>query len=205
MALSYPLSVGAFIKALPVSKITFHPTSNVTMGTTGAGELLTVGNGERLWEGRVMCDMDRWAAAEADMALIREMEEVGGTFLMTPLHMEKTGAAGATLNTVNGRQVRFSAAGAGRVLTVGTYFSFAYGGGRYSLHQLSETVTADGTGLTPLGQVVPPVPASVPTPQAVQFAQPVCKAIIKPGSVRAPDIRTVIAEPFSFEWRQTRL
>ena len=184
MALTYPLSVASFIKALPVSKITFHPTSNVSMGTTGAGEILTVGNGERLWEGRIMCDMDRWANYEADMALIREMEEVGGTFLMTPLHMERTGAAGATLSTVNGRQVRFSGAGAGRVLKAGEYFSFAYGGGRYSLHQLSETVTADGTGLTPLGQVVPPVPASISTPQAVQFAQPVCKAIIRPKSVR---------------------
>jgi len=205
MALTYPLSVAAFIKALPVSKFTFQPTINTTMGTTGAGEILTVGNGERLWEGVVEVFKSHWAEYEADMALVREMEEVGGTFLMTPLHMERPGAAGATLSTVSGRQVRFSGAGVGRVLTAGSYFSFAYGGGRYSLHQLSETVTADGTGLTPLGQVVPPVPASVPTPQAVQFALPVCKAIIVPGSVQPPDIRSVFAETFSFRWRQTRI
>lgn len=203
MALSFPLSVAVFMRALKVSRITFHLTSNITQNTTGKGEILRVGNGERYWYGRVYCDADDWADYEAQMVLVRELEDAAGTFLAFPYHMEKTSHPTGVLNAVSGKMARFSGLNAGRVLTRGQFFSYPYGSGQYGLHQLSEGVTADGTGLTPLGQVVPPVPSDIGTGQTCTFTTPVCKAVVKPGSVREPDIRSVIAEAWSFDWQQS--
>jgi hypothetical protein len=63
----------------------------------------------------------------------------------------------------------------------GDYFMYTVGG-RVRLHQVSESVTANGSGVTAAFQVRPALSANLAVDDAVAFKQPVCDMIIVPGT-----------------------
>ena len=84
--------------------------------------------------------------------------------------------------------------------------SFTYGSGptRYALHRIvSDTVVANGSGVTPLFEVVPHIRPGAATSTAVELIRPYCKAIIIPGSVQAGTARKSKVRGLSFEIIQT--
>lgn len=85
--------------------------------------------------------------------------------------------------------------------------SFAYGDpARYALHQIvTATVTANGSGLTPLFEVVPNIRPGAATGLAVVLIRPFCKALILPQRSRPGLSRGLHTSGLAFDWGQTLL
>lgn len=105
--------------------------------------------------------------------------------------MHRTGAFSdtGTIHTVgdNNKSLRIVCPSAGFVISEGDYLAFQYGSTpSYVLHQALETVTADGSALTPLFEVFPHIRPGLtigsPAP-AVVLKKPQALFALEPGSV----------------------
>jgi len=82
-----------------------------------------------------------------------------------------------------GRELRLAGLPPGYVLSVGDFLSFSYGSNptRYALHQVATLSIADGAGITPLTEVMPPVRPGAATGTVVVLVRPFMKAVLIPG------------------------
>lgn len=84
----------------------------------------------------------------------------------------------------NNKAVSFKSLPAGFVLSVGDYFSFTYAGFR-ALHQIMESVTANGGGTTAEFEVRPFIRPGLTVSTAVVLKQPRALFTLLPGSVNS--------------------
>jgi hypothetical protein len=97
-----------------------------------------------------------------------------------------TGFTGLTANLLsinaNRKAITLSALPAAFVLSVGDYLSITIGT-RKDLHQVMESATANGSGVTPEFEIRPQLWTDVTVTKAVAVKQPACLMAIVPGSV----------------------
>lgn len=194
MALTFPLAVSAFFGGLRPRESTFHLPSNLSVSRTRGGAIRTAARGERLWTGRVTLRTEGRADAAATAALVAVLTEAGRSFFAHPVpaiapRRDPLGAALAgytpSIHAVppGGRELRLAGLPPGYVLSIGDFLSFSYGSNptRYALHQVATPSIADGAGITPLTEVMPPVRAGAATGSAVALVRPFMKAVLIPG------------------------
>ena len=70
---------------------------------------------------------------------------------------------------------------------------------RFAFLEVSETVTANGSGVTGQIEVFPHVPTGVAAGQGVTLKQPACKVIIQPGSHNPGTAQNVLTEGATFK------
>lgn len=90
------------------------------------------------------------------------------------------------INSINGnnKAMTISALDANFILTRGDKLSYTYGPDNIlALHTVQESVTANGSGLTPEFEVRPHIPDEAVTTTAVIFKKPECFMVTVPGSV----------------------
>ena len=214
MALSFPLAIGGFFAGLSISECTFYAPASLKISRTRGGAIKTAKMGERLWTGRATIAPQPHAGAAGQAALVSVLSGPGRSFFAHSLPLyapiadptgETLGAATPVIHTLQagGREMRISGLPAAYVLTVGDYVSFTYGSDpvRYGFHQVVNTVTADGAGLSPLFEVTPPIRDGAVTSTAVTLVQPFIKAVLVPGSFATA--RPAVSDGLVIEFVQT--
>lgn len=205
MALTFPLSLAAFLADLAWVDFSFDLMESSQTLSLGSGEVLRADRGARLWHGRVGIRPYRAAAAEAVLARVRALQDARGSFLATPRHLPFPGLGNATIfDQQNGRELRLAGLPSTQVLPQGTFLSFQYGTDpvRYALHQMVEPATATA-GTTGFFEVTPAIRPTVDDGTAVVLAAPICKAMLVPGGVSAGANRVGVTSGVTFDWVQT--
>lgn len=217
MALSFPLSTANFMDLLQVQQMRMDTPEQVEVNQTGGGEILRADLAPMLWKGEVRLGVQtRKEAADADV-LLDLLRPAGRSFYAydtrrpAPLLDPKGLILGANTPTIHslvagGRELRLQGLPVGYVLSRGDYLAFDYGTApiRRALHRVvDKTVTAAGTGITPVFEVSPPIRAGASAATWVQLIKPSCKAVIIPGSVDKGTSLRVITRDMTFQFQQT--
>jgi hypothetical protein len=214
MALAFPLSLAQFADLFGSNEASLFLPPMVQTSRTRGGALIRARLGERLWTGRVVATENTHARLDRLRGRIEVLQDAGGSFLMTPRHRQgpiadpfgvTLGAAVPLLNTIaaSRREIRISGLPAGYVLSDGDFLSLTYGSDplRYWFARVVVGGTADGSGLTPLVEVTPNVPAAISTGGTVTLVRPVFKAVITSAS---PGVaRPASSGGVSFDFIQT--
>ncbi|UOA25896.1 hypothetical protein DSM107133_00585 [Pseudosulfitobacter sp. DSM 107133] len=216
MPLTFPLSTSDFMDELPIARVSFELPETVEMSRAAGGDLLTGRIGNDLWQGEVTLGRLTRAEARDALALVDAVRGPGRSFcayhaaFAYPL-MDPTGAILgaatpqiATLDT-DTRLLSLKGLPSGYVLSRGDYLSFEYRTPvRYALHRIQEiSVTANGSGVTPLFEVNPNIRPGAVTDTIVRLIKPFCKAVIVPGSVSSGQQTRFTHEGQSFMFQQT--
>ena len=210
MAITFPVTLAAFFVNIGVAACEFDLSEAYETSETGGGEILRSDYGPRLWEGMATVKPYSTELAEDVLAQIRILREARSTFLVSPIHYRQprdmpTGPACAiSALGVDGRSLRLSGLSEGYQLRRGDFLSFTYGTSpvRYALHQLAEDALVSG-GETPFFEVTPAIRPGAAVSAVVRLTDPICKAIIVPGSFRLGGMSPLTTRPGSFLWRQT--
>jgi hypothetical protein len=148
--------------------------------------------GPGLWLGDFVTEGLSHRRATEFQAIMHSLDGVIGSFEACDLRKPypaayPTGAFddAATLAAVAGRAMRLDDLAPGFVLTTGDYLSFDYGDDDElrALHQVMETVTADGGGLTPLFEVRPAIRPGYTIGAAITLKNPMGIFRLMPDSV----------------------
>lgn len=216
MAYSFPLATAEFMDLLPIREMSFELSEAMETDETGGGELLTSDLGTRLWQGEILLgDMTPDEADDA-LGMLDLIRRAGGSFMVHDRarpwpRADWQGAAisGASpvLHTIaaSTREIRLAGLPAGYQLRRRDCLAFSYGAGptRFALHRLAAPVTANGSGLTPLVEVVPNIRPGASTGAAVTLVTAACKAVIVPGSYQPGRRKGRLTTGASFKWQQT--
>jgi len=216
MAFVFPLALAGFMDILPIKDMTFDLSEAVETEETAGGEILTADLGTRLWHGEVsLADMQPDEADHA-LAMLDLLRRAGGSFLCHDRarpwpRVDWQGAVLAgfapTLHSVaaSTREVRLAGLPPGYALSHRDALGFSYGSNpvRFALHRLVAPVVADGTGLTPLVEVVPNIRPGWAAGAVVNLVKPACKAIIVPKSFQPGRRKARMTTGASFRWQQT--
>lgn len=97
----------------------------------------------------------------------------------------------------NNKSLSVSDLPASFVISVGDYLQFDYGTSR-ALHQVMETVTASGAGLSPVFEVRPFIRAGFVLTNAVKFKNPNGIFILQPNSI-SPATKSAVTSTVSFK------
>jgi hypothetical protein len=195
MAITYPLNL---LPGFPGWTPGFSLSWRQEQSTQASGRVLVKDMGAPLWTLRAASkvlspnNLDLWRARLT--SLENGLQQFWG-FPMSrcyPIAYPKgswpTGGAftGLTANlsaiNANRKAVTLSALPAGFVLSPGDYISIARSGAA-DLHQLMETATASGGGVTAEFEIRPQLWPDVTITRAVSVKQPACLMAIVPGSI----------------------
>ena len=202
MALSFPLSLAAFADRLMIETATFSLSRNDQVSGLGNGQPLNAELASPLWRVDVTTYAHKNDDAEALAALIEVLGHPGRDFyIYNPRKASPRedpggsilGGATPSIQSIatNNRQVRIQGLTGGYVLSAGDMSAFEYGPSgqkRRAVHRLLETVTANGSGLTPLVEVYPHIRTGAAEGDPVTLIKPALRAKLIPGTFRQTQV-----------------
>lgn len=213
MPLTFPVFRADFFGRLTVVAATMRLSSGVAHNVPRSGEVTRVAYAERLWEGRVELKPGPQADLDQIYAIIERLEDADATFVLSPAW--RTGpisdatatdlgasTPGITATANAGRTMSMDGLPANYTLTAGDFLSLQYAG-RIHLHRVVEGKPADVSGVLSNIEVNPPVRAGWTVGDSVRLKNPICKAVMVPGSVQPISYRGRHGAGVGFDWRQT--
>lgn len=203
MSYTFPIFTTSFWDLLPAESQMFHLPRISTDFSLGSGDSITSELADPRWRGTVNLAPDPWVDHERIAALVRVLMRPGATFNATPYQARaQTGGTFALASSSAPNLAAFSGVGASVTLPVGYFFSMNYGG-PHRLHQIAEAAVANGSGLTPEVEIVPPLEPGWVVGQVVTRTKPLVRAKIIPSSVQQGTMSAGITSGLSFDWVQT--
>lgn len=195
MAFVYPLPLATLADRLPIQSAVFADHRNDELSGSADARVWQAEMADPLWTAEVVIDTVYHREASQIAATIRKLFGAQEAFwLYDPVKQypeaDPTGATlGASVvkvNTLGGdnKSLRFSGLPAGYTLTLGDKFQINYVGGRSYFGEVSETVAAPGSGITPAFEVFPHLPSGLAVNDTVTLIRPACKMFIMPKSFR---------------------
>lgn len=196
MALSFPLALPAFADKLRIPSVEWKLQDNREFSGLGSGLIIAADLGPSLWTADLTTPPMRTNEAREVEALINAVIRANGSFYMhdprkcvpaADPYAAKLGAANVQINTLpNAYSLSLKGLPAGYKLTAGDYLSFDYGVSpvRRAFHELSESVTANGSGVTPAFEVSPFIRPGAVVNTVVALKHPSLRCIIVPGSFK---------------------
>ena len=209
MAISFPLNASQFFKDLPIVNVGLQLSDERASHSNRGGELIISESGDRLWQGEVVLDTQEASAAARFVALAELLGEAGASFLASVEHVSPsvTGITPTLAGVRNGNELKLGDLPQGATFRPGDYISFEYGADpkRYALHRIADLVDAVAGvgGETNYVRVIPHIQPGYTLGVTVKTADPLCKAVMEPGSLRAPTYEGIWAKGWSFRWRQS--
>ncbi|MBB3288154.1 MULTISPECIES: hypothetical protein [unclassified Rhizobium] len=195
MTVIYPYSLSAFADLLKIASVVWDVQRNDELSGIGDGRIWQAELAPPLWTGTVTLVPMLNQAAKQIAARIRKLHGAQeALFLYDPLSQYPQadiggvtlGASAVKVSSVGGNFDTLALKGlpANYVLTVGDKMQIAYGANpmRYAFLEVSETVAANGAGVTASFGVFPFVPTGIVADLAVTLIKPACKCVIVPGS-----------------------
>lgn len=217
MAINYPYTIGFFADKLKISSVEWTIQRNDELSGSGDGRVWQAELAPPLWVGTVGLSVDRIDTLKQVAALIRKLHGAQEALLMyDPLskypQADPTGsilgASVVAVNSIASDRSRLSLSGlpAGYKLTLADKLSITYGIDpvRYAFLEFSESITANGSGVTGLIEVFPHIPAGIVAGAAVTLIKPPCKCIIYPDSHSAGTTVQTITENAGFKVLQKK-
>lgn len=194
MALTFPLSLAAFADRLPMQTAPFVLEEMMELSGLGSGDVIGAQLAPSRWTTSVrLAPMDFITARGIQTRIESLNGPVHSFYLYSPTNCYPAGDPGGvilassvvTIDTVgaNNKSLRFTGLPAGYVLTEGDAFGFDYGTNpvRRAYHHIAETVTASGTGLSPLFEITPPLRPGAAVGLPVILKKPSAKMFRMPG------------------------
>lgn len=213
MAWSFPINLPDFFEQISPIATTFELPEALLVNETGGGEVMRSDYGTRLWSGTVTLHPRRPFKIEDLLALVRVLQDARASFLLYPLHKPNPTGGGSEAEPIgqinslptNNRLISLKALPASFKLTRGDFLSFIYGSSpsRYAFHQVVESITANGSGVTGQFEVVPPIRPGAAVGTGVQTNRARLKAVMVPGTLRQSGLTPEGAASVSFDWQQT--
>lgn len=213
MPITFPISTTAFMRTLLIAELSFDDPENVETNITGGGEIMKAELAPQLWSGEAtLGKMTDTEARNADV-LLSLLRGPAATFFAYDTRrpgpqLDRNGAIlGAAAVIINSlptsREMSLSGLPAAYVLSRGDWLHFNYAG-RRALHRVVDvTVTASGTGVTPVFEVQPVVRAGAVTGTSITLIRAACKAVLVAGGVTKGTGARTIYSGMSFRWQQT--
>lgn len=189
MAFSFPVSKGDFIKKLRVRSTKFHLNENFQESRGAGGFLLRQEIAEPYWTAEItLSNMPVQEAREAS-AYMRRIGVFGSFYMVDFDHRypasDPTGSQVSgntvTIDNISGdrRSCRFEGLPGGYRLTWGDRFHINYASGRRGYFEVSDEVTANGSGVTPTFEVTPSIWFGITNGDTVQLAEPSAKMMLQ--------------------------
>ncbi|SER57560.1 hypothetical protein [Rhizobium sp. NFR03] len=195
MTVVYPYSLSAFADQLAISTVIWDIQRNDEMSAGGDGRIWQAELSSPLWMATVeliLLTNDRAKQIAAQIRKLHGTQEA--IYLSDPLSLypqsDRTGAilgnaAVKVLSIATDRaSLSFTGLPAGYVLTLGDKLTILYGSNpeRVGFFEISETVAANGSGVTGMIGVFPHLPSGISAGLSIRLAKPYCKCGIVPGS-----------------------
>ena len=194
MAITFPLALAAFADKLRTPSVKFKLQDNDEVSGLGSGQIITHDLAPKLWTGELSTVPMRTNEARELEALVNIVKR-GSFYLYDPRkavpakdpYGSLLGGSVVQINSLpNAYSMSLKGLPAGYVLLAGDYLSFDYGSPtRRAFHEVAETVTANGSGVTPVFEVGPFIRPGAAVDAIVTLRKPSMRAIIVPGSFDA--------------------
>lgn len=197
MTVTYPYPLSRLNDILSIDSVVWDIQRNDEMSGSGDGRIWPAELAPPLWTGDVFLTTGYHSALKQVAAIIRKLHGAQeALFLCDPLSLYPQsdpagsilGANVVTIGAIAANRSSFSLTGlpANYRITVGDKMSITYGADppRYAFLEASETIDANGSGVTAQIGVFPFVPAGVAADAVVDLKKPPCKCIVVPGSHR---------------------
>ena len=195
MAITYPYALTAFADLLNIESVTWGIRRNDELSGSGDGRIWQAELADPLWTGEVKLVNRPHHELKQIAALVRKLHgSQESLYLYDPLSKYPyadpdgsiLGASTVQVHTVGAqfRTLRLKGLPASYVLTLGDKGQIAFSSAPVQNYffEVSENITADGSGITAAFEVFPHVPTGVVANDAVTLAKPACKVFIMPES-----------------------
>ena len=217
MAFTYPLSLASLADLFVIEEVEWDVQRNDELSGTGDARVWQAELADPLWTGRVTLVPAYHDAVKQIAARIRKLYGAQESFLLfDPLSkFPQADPAGVILGEAavvidaigsGNRSLRLSGLPAGYVLTIGDKGQIVYSSSptRNFFFEVSETVAADGDGLTPEFEVFPHLPPGLTTGLSVILVKPACRGFIMPGSFKPGAATGMITSGAGFPFMERR-
>lgn len=214
MAQIYPMSAATFFENLRIMRASFDLPTNQLITRSAGGDVMRAELGARLWRAQLDLVPQTHLEVEKIRARMHLLRQPSASLIIRPSpyyapYNDPDGTILATstvtLHTVNAnlRDIRITGLPAGFWMSTGDYLSFTYGTDptRYAFHQLVSSAQADGTGLTSLFEVVPPIRPGYAIGAAVRLVKPWMKAVLVESSTGSAGV--AVTDGISLTLQQT--
>lgn len=209
MAILFPLDTSQFADLLSIETVKWRMHRNDEMSGLANGQTLVAELAPPLWIGDVELNPMYNEDADQLQAVIESLDGSIGTFYMYapqrpyPQYDPTGSILGANVPTIqtlgaNNKSMRVQGLPAAYKLTRGDFLAFTYLG-RRAFHRIVETVTADGTGLTPFFEVRPHIRPGAVVGTAVILKKPSPECRMVPDGFESGDIQALITSGMSFQ------
>ncbi|MEZ5752862.1 MAG: hypothetical protein R3D60_13160 [Paracoccaceae bacterium] len=208
MTLSFPMPWSDFAARLPIQSApwTLKRFEEITWS---AGSVPSVSDlADPRWSVRVTLDVLSTAEA-VDLQTLLELHGAAHPFLMHDPERPgprldpngaTLGAASPSVASIGADGVSLKGLPAGYVLSRGDLLSIAHGSaGQRGLYVLGETITADGTGVTPVAATLPRLRSIAAADDPVGLINPTGLMLVVPGSYDAGEPNGVIRRGMRFD------
>ena len=220
MALTFPLSLADFFDQVRFTALEFQLSDALEISETGAGEILTARNGQRLWGGTVSIVQNRYRDQEVIQSKLDVLRNSGASFLIGDRFAQYPkadpdgsilGATAVTVHSIeaNNRELKLQGAPDGYTVSAGDHISITYGSSpvKYAYFRVvTGSSFSDATSPTRTGliEVQPFISSSISAGASVQLVKPCLKAVYVPGSITGGSRSSLNIEgPIQFSWRQS--
>lgn len=215
MGIIFPLNLSEFFEPLGKVSAVLSLDDPRTQSRSRGGEIITMDGADPLWFGSVELQVDYTSGHREAEARIDVLKQSGASFLVTDGRQRGPasdpdgviiGAASPQISAVASTRYEIDISGlpANFQLRIGDLFSYTHGSGttRYQLHRIIRSATADGSGNISGLDVFPEIRPGVTGGTALTFVDPVCEAVMRPGSFSPGVHRPVLSQGHSFEFVQ---
>lgn len=191
MAITYPYAVATLADRLAIESVTWDIARSDEISGTGNGDVWQAELADPKWTADVKLTINEHDGAKQIAALIRKLHGAQESFfLFDPLSPYPQsdpdgsilGASTVQVHTGGTNTIRLKGLPAGYVLTLGDKLQIVFSSTQHYFGEFSETITADGSGVTAAVEVFPHLPSGIAADDAVTLVKPACKGFIVPGS-----------------------
>lgn len=197
MAITYPYSLAAFADLLRYSSVVWDIKRNDLISGQGSGRIWQAEMARPLWMAVMELPLMYSAEAKSIAALIRKLHGSQEMFFISdPLSPfpasdptgSLLGSASVSVASIGSDNASIALKGlpSGYKLTIGDKLEASFGSSptRYAFLEVSETVVANGSGVTPEFGVFPHIPVGLVANIAVKLKKPACLMKMMPQSHR---------------------
>lgn len=214
MALPDPLPINTFADKLKIASVKWRLQEQQEVSGMASGQILVADLAPALWTAEVvLAPMYNEEAAQVQ-ALIESLDgSLRSFYLYAP---QRPGPQYDPKGTILGssepkiyalesgsKELQIYGLPEDYRLTIGDFFAFNYGSpARRAFHRILTTVTADGSGITPVLEVRPYLRTGVANDIAITLVKPAAKVGIVPGSFDPGTSDAVITSGMGFSVMQ---
>ncbi len=217
MAFSFPLAITVLSDILRIESVTWDVQRSDELDGSGDGRTWQIELAPPLWMADVKLTLAYHADAKKVAAIVRKLQGAQHSFLLVdPLSPYPAsdpdgsilGSSTVQVNSIGSDRQSLSLKGlpASFVLTPGDKGQITYSSSpsRNYYFEVSEAITANGSGVTAAFEVFPAVPTAIAANAAVTLKKPACKGFIVPGSFNPGSAANVITSGAAFKFMERR-